>query len=355
MPIADVQLLLDRVTARARGREVLRDLSFTVARGQTLALLGPQGAGKTAALLLLAGFLRPVRGTVMLAGRDITAAAPDRRDISLVFQEDALFPHLSVLDNVAFGLKMRGLARTDRRGRAAAALDALGLAGLAGRHLARLDATERRLVALARAAASHPALLLIDEPPAPADAPPREAVRTALATLLGTGETTAILATHDRATAFALADRVAVLRAGALEQLDTPRDLFERPANRFVAGITGGCNLLAAALLGQEAGVARVALPDGLAYARAPDALAPGPVLVCVRPHGVRLDQDGPVRGIVEAVSYQGALTRVTLRLPEGVFVAELAQAPSLARGDRLALGWAAGDAWLLPAEAPGA
>ncbi len=353
-PPTDVHLVLDRVTARRSGRDrgpvVLDRLSLALPRGQTLALLGPEGAGKTATLLMLAGFLRPALGTVRLAGRDITVAAPEVRDIAMVFHDDALFPHLSVLDNVAFGPKMRGVGRNERRARASATLAALGIAALAGRHPARLDATERRLVALARAAAAHPALLLIDEPPAPADAPQREAVREALRAALGGDHITAILATHDRAAAFALADTVALLRGGALQQIGAPRDLYQRPANRFVAGFTGGCNLLAATLLGRDGVTARAALPGGPAAARAPDTLAAGPVLLCVRPHAVRLDPAGPVRGVVETVSYLGALTRVTLRTPEP-FVAEMTAAPALARGEMVAMGWDEADAWLMPAD----
>jgi ABC-type Fe3+/spermidine/putrescine transport system ATPase subunit len=347
----EAHLVLDRVTARQGGREVLDGLSFAVPRGQKLALLGPAGAGKTATLLLVAGFLRPTLGTVRLAGRDITMAAPHLRDIGMVFQDDALFPHLSVLDNVGFGLKMRGIPRRERRERARATLAALGMAALVDRHPARLDATERRLVALARAAAPHPALLLIDEPPAPADAPQREAVRDLLGAALGPEHITAILATHDRAAAFALADTIALLRDGVLQQIAAPRELYQRPASRFVASFTGGCNLLPARLIRRDGATALVALPGGTAGARAPDGLGTGPVLLCVRPHRVRLDPAGPVRGPVETVSYQGALTRVTLRLPEP-FVAELSQAPhSLARGETVAMGWDEADAWLLPAD----
>jgi len=349
--MAEAHLVLDRVSARWRGRTVLDALSLAVPRGQTLALLGPEGAGKTAALLLLAGFLRPSLGAVRLAGRDITVTAPERRDIAMVFDGDTLFPHLSVLDNVGFGLKMRGIGRRERHERAQAALTALGIAALAGRHPARLDAAERRLVVLARAAAARPALLLIDEPAAPAEAPQREAVRAGLGAAIGPEHTTAILATHDREAAFALADSVALLRGGAVQQVGPPRVLFERPASRFVASFTGDCNLIAATLLGRDGETARVALPGGTAGARAPASLAAGPVLLCIRPHGVRLDPAGPVRGPVAAVSYLGARTRITLGLAEGPFTAELAQAPPPARGDVLALGWDPADAWLLPAD----
>jgi iron(III) transport system ATP-binding protein len=348
----DAHLVLDRVTARERGRTVLH-LSLALERGRTLALLGPRGAGKTAALLLLAGFLRPSLGTVLLAGRDITMAPPHARDIGMVFEQDALFPHLSVLDNVGFGLKMRGVARPERRRRAEAALATLGIGPLARLPPARLDPVEHRLVALARAAAMRPALLLVDEPADPADAPRREAVREKLGAALAADPVTAILATPDRAAAFGLGDRVALLRDGALAQIGTPRDLFERPATSFVAGFTGGCNLLPATLLGHTATGAVVRLNGATVAARARPELAAGPVVLCIRPHSVRLDPAGPVRGPVQSLSYQGALTRVTLRLAGGAFVAELPQAPAgLAPGVELALGWHPDDAWPMPAEA---
>lgn len=348
--MAEPYLLVDRVSVRGRDRPILDHLSFALSRGQTLALLGPAGAGKTAALLMLAGFLPVAGGAVRLDGREITTALPEARDMAMVFQEDALFPHLSVADNVAFGLKMRGVPRPARRQQARAALATLGVAALADRHSARLDPAERRLVALARAVACRPALLLIDEPPAPADAPPREAVRHVLRAALAPGHTTAILATHDRAAAFGLGHRVALLHDGRLEQLGTPQDLFERPATRFVAGFTGPCNLLPAGLLGHTAAGTVLKLSGGTATARASTNLPPGRVLLCLRPHRLRPDPTGVLRGVVEQIDYQGTTTRVTLRLPEGPLVADLAPAPAgLAVGVALALGFDPADAWLLP------
>ena len=352
-PDAVAHLLLDRVTVPGRDRPILDALSLALGRGRTLALLGPEGAGKTATLLVLAGFLRPSLGTVKLAGREITTLLPEARDIAAVQQEEALFPHLSVEDNVAFGLKMRGVARGARRAAARAALAALGVAALAGeRHPGRLDAAARRLVALARAIACRSALLLVDEPPGPAEAAPREAVRHVLRAALAYGENTAVLATHDRTAAFGLADLVAVLNQGALEQVGTPAEIFERPATRFVAGFTGPCNLLPATLLGHTGAGAVLKLSGGTANAPARPELPPGRVLLCLRPHRLRPDQAGPLRGTVEQIEDHGTMTRITVRLPEGPAVADLAQAPpGLAPGAALALGWAPGDAWLLPGE----
>ena len=331
----DAHLLLHRITARDRGRTVLEDLSLALARGQTLALLGAAGAGKTALLLLLTGFLRPALGTVRLDGRDITAAPPHRRDIAAVFHEDTLFPHLSVLDNVAFGLKMRGMPRDERRRRAAAALDRCGLGDAARRHPSRLDAAERRRVALARACEVQPSLLIMDDPVAPEVAPWRPPGAAA------------ILATRDCAVAFALADVVALLQGGRLLQLGRAAELYERPADRHVAAFTGACNLLPATLLGRAGALATLSLAGVRTRALAAETLPCGPVLLCIRPHRVRPDPNGPVRGTVEEIAYLGQLTRVTLRLPGGRFVAELpAPPPGLARGAALALGWDPDAAW---------
>ncbi len=350
----EAHLVLDRLTVRGRGQVVLDGLTLRLERGQTLALLGPVGSGKTVALLALAGFLRPVLGTIRLGGRDITAAPPESRNIAMAFDTDALFPHLPVIDNVAFGLKMHGVGRDERRARAAATLAALRIGPLAERHPARLNPSERRLVALARAAATNPALLLIDEPSAPEHAAEREAARAVLREALGPDHTTAILATHDRAAAFALADRVAVLRDGRLEQFGTPPDIYEQPATRFVASFTGGCNLLPATLLHESGGEAVIGINGSTAAARCLSGMRPGPVTLCIRPHKLRLDQHATVRGTVEAVDYQGAISRITLRAGAERCVAETTQPPpGLARGDAVVLGWNAADSWLIPPEAP--
>jgi len=351
--MASPMLSMDRVTARLHGRPVLDAVSLRLERGQTLALLGPAGAGKTAILLALAGFLRLTSGSIRLADRDITAAAPETRDIAMAFDTDALFPHLPVLDNVAFGLKMRGVPRAARRAQALAALQVLGISGLAGKPPARLDPVERRLVALARAAVTHPALLLVDEPAASDASASREDARAVLRAALGPDHTTAILATHDRAAAFALAERVALLRDGRLEQQGTPQDLFDRPATRFAATFTGACNLLPAILLHERDGAAVVNVAGVTAAACCPPGIAAGPVTLCIRPHRVRAGAGGKLRGVVERADFQGALTHITLGTQAGQCLVETAQPPpGLAPGVALGLDWDGTDAWAIPPEA---
>jgi putative spermidine/putrescine transport system ATP-binding protein len=350
---ADDFLVLDRLSAHEGGRMVLHALSLTLARGQRLALLGAPGAGTTACVQVLAGFRRTLLGHIRLAGRPITDASPHTRGIAAVFREDTVFPHLSVLDNVAFGLKLRGVRAAERQRLAAAELAALGASPLADRPTARLDPAERRVVALARAAVLHPDLLLVDEPATAADAPQRAAIRTALAAVFAREHVTCLLATHDAEAALALSDRVALLREGHLLQLATPQDLYERPASRYVAAFTGDCNVLAGTLL-REGEAARFVLADGShAPAQCPPDLPEGPALLAVRPGKARPELHGRVRGTVAAIAYRGGLTRVTLDTPEGPFLADLAQAPAgLARGADLALGWPEDGAWAMPVEA---
>jgi putative spermidine/putrescine transport system ATP-binding protein len=343
----DVFLVLDRVAGRYGGRVAIEDLSLSLGPAQRLVLLGPPSAGKSTVLALLAGFLRPSAGSIWLAGTEITRVPPRARRISLVSARDTLFPHMTLLDNVAFGLKMRGLDRSGRRRLAGEALGRLGLEPLASRYPQHLGPAQRRLTALARAIVVQPDLLLWDE-----TEPQPDSVRSALRTALIETRTAAVLALQDRVAGLALADRVALLQAGRLAQFGPPQELYECPASRFAAEFFGRCNLLAGRLTMPGGSVGEVALASGVAWARMPAALPPGPVVLAVRPHRVRLDPSGPVRGPVEHVDYLGAMTRLTVRLPEGPFVAEVAAAPAgLAHGAELGFGWAAEDAWLLADE----
>ena len=237
-------LELDGVTRRYGGAVAVDGLSLSLDRGQCLVLLGPSGCGKTTTLNLVAGFLHPDRGAVRLDGQDITGLPPHRRDMGMVFQDYALFPHMTLRDNVGFGLKMRGLPRAARRARAEAALATVGLADYAGRYPAQLSGGQRQRVALARALVIRPRLLLFDEPLSNLDAQLREQLRTEIRAVLDEAGTTAIFVTHDQSEALALADRIALLRAGRLEQFGPPATVYDRPATRFAATFIGGCNLI---------------------------------------------------------------------------------------------------------------
>jgi ABC-type Fe3+/spermidine/putrescine transport system ATPase subunit len=346
-------LVLDRLTKHYDHHAALDGLSLAIGKGQCLVLLGPSGCGKTTTLNIIAGFLEPESGSVRVQGVDITAQKPHRRDMGMVFQDCALFPHMTLLDNVAFGLRMRRVGRATREQQARDALALVGLDGFAARYPAQLSGGQRQRVALARALVVRPRLLLFDEPLSNLDANLRESMRVEIRALLDETGITAVFVTHDQAEAMALADRVALLRSGKLEQFGPPRMLYEQPATRFAAMFLGGCNVLPAHIVTQSAQAAQLAVHDMRLEAPARADLAPGPALLAIRPHHVRLRDDGPVHGTIEAVEYLGTLTRLTVRTPDGPFVTELPRLPAgLGRGAAVTLGWSPEESWLLPADA---
>ena len=220
-------------------------VSLDVAKGECIALLGPSGCGKTTTLRMVAGFLTPDSGRITLAGRDITRDPPNRRNIGMVFQAYALFPHMSVAGNVGFGLEMRGVARADAAGRIAAALDMVGLSAMADRYPSQLSGGQQQRVALARALVIEPDLLLLDEPLSNLDAGLRAEMRAEIASLRRRLGITTLFVTHDQHEAMALADRIAVMSSGRVVELGPPQALSEAPQHVFTAGFLGERNVLA--------------------------------------------------------------------------------------------------------------
>lgn len=218
-------------------------VDLEIAAGEFFSMLGPSGSGKTTVLRLIAGFERPTSGTIELFGQDVTAKAPFDRDVNTVFQDYALFPHMSVLDNVAYGLRVRGMGRKERRERAAKALAAVRLESLADRKPSQLSGGQRQRVALARATVVEPKVLLLDEPLGALDLKLREQMQVELKQIQREIGITFIFVTHDQEEALTLSDRIAVFNAGRIEQLGTPRELYEAPASRFVADFVGTSNL----------------------------------------------------------------------------------------------------------------
>jgi putative spermidine/putrescine transport system ATP-binding protein len=239
-------LVLDRLTKRFGDQTAVDALSLEVERGEFLSLLGPSGCGKTTALQMIAGFVEPTSGAVTLDGRDLLAVKPNRRGLGIVFQSYALFPHMTAAENVAFGLEMQGVARTERDRRVAETLELVGLAKLANRHPRRMSGGQQQRVALARALVIRPEILLLDEPLSNLDAKLREEMQIELRQIQRTVGTTTILVTHDQAEAMALSDRIAVMNAGRVEQVGRPHEAYERPATPFVASFLGKTNILAA-------------------------------------------------------------------------------------------------------------
>jgi putative spermidine/putrescine transport system ATP-binding protein len=334
----------------------LDGLSFDVEEGECLALLGPSGCGKTTLLNIVAGFLEADDGDIVMAGKSLVGVPAHRRDMGMVFQDYALFPHLSVQENVAFGLRMRGIAPTERRDQAEQALALVGLAGFGERGVHQLSGGQRQRVAVARALAIRPRLLLFDEPLSNLDARLRDTMRTEIRALLTRTRITALFVTHDQAEAFAVADRVALLNAGRLEQIGAAAELYERPASYFAAGFLGTCNLIPGTVVG-AAGTTLLVDALGVRLTATWPAATPRPpdgarVTLAVRPH--HIDPDGPegengVPTTVEHVEYLGWLSRVTLRHASGAtLVLDLPGRTALVVGAVVVARWRAADSWAL-------
>ena len=301
-------------------------VSLSLGRGEFFSLLGPSGSGKTTLLRILAGLDRPDAGRVLIDGIDMTDMAPYRRPVNLMFQSYALFPHLSVFDNVAFGLRREGLGRDTVRRRVADMLDLLEIGPLAARRPHQLSGGERQRVALARALAKQPSVLLLDEPLAALDRQLRARTQLELARLQRRVGITFILVTHDQEEAMTLSSRIAVMRAGRVVQVDTPRMLYERPASRYVAEFVGTANLFEGKVLGVAGGLIRVATSEGDMLVAA-DGTSPATgarVAVVVRPEKFRLGpvsagaRHNRVSGRVREVAYFGDHTVYRLQTAAG-------------------------------------
>ncbi len=272
-------------------------VSLGLERGEIMALLGPSGSGKTTTLRLLAGFDTPDEGRVVVEGEDVTAVAPVSRRFGMVFQHYALFPHLDVRANVAFGLESLGIGGADLDRRVERALALVDLAGYGGRRIAHLSGGQQQRVALARALAPEPRVLLLDEPLSNLDPTLRERTRREIRDVIHRVGITTVLVTHEQDEAFDLGDRVAVMHEGRLEQVGAPDELYGRPANAFVARFVGRSSSAEVVLLGPTARGARIAL-EGVEWeieAAAGRALPPpGRALMLVRPEALRLTLPGP-------------------------------------------------------------
>ncbi|SMY08940.1 ABC transporter ATP-binding protein [Flavimaricola marinus] len=258
-----VSLDLSDVTAHYGNTKVLEDLSLHVAEGELVSLLGASGCGKTTTLRLVAGFLEPTSGRIKLGETDLTRLPAHSRDIGLVFQTYALFPHLSVRDNVAFGLKQRGEGRAARQRKADEMIERVGLAGFADRFQANLSGGQRQRVALARALVIEPRLLMFDEPLSNLDAKLRVDMRVEIRRLQQINGTTALYVTHDQEEAFSISDRVAIMNAGRIMQLDTPEVLYSRPANLFVADFVGFENVIPMRAVAEAGDAVRAEIEGG--------------------------------------------------------------------------------------------
>jgi iron(III) transport system ATP-binding protein/putative spermidine/putrescine transport system ATP-binding protein/spermidine/putrescine transport system ATP-binding protein len=287
-------LRLDSLTKRFGDTTAVADLSLEVRDGEFLSLLGPSGCGKTTTLRMIAGFERPTSGRILLDDRDVTPLDPRRRGMGMVFQSYALFPHLDVFENVAFGLKTRRVPSAEIPARVERALERVDLAGYSRRSVQALSGGQQQRVALARALAPEPPVLLLDEPLSNLDAALRERTRAELRAVLKQVGITSIFVTHDQEEAFELSDRIAVLEGGRLQQVGVPDELYREPANAFVAAFVGRANFLPGRLIAASGGVATCEIAGRASWAvRSADGLSSGPVSVMVRPESLVLSPAG--------------------------------------------------------------
>ena len=341
------QVTLNRLTKHFDDTPVVKGISLTVADGEFFSLLGPSGCGKTTILRMIAGFIFPTSGTVLFDDQDVTHVSANRRNTGMVFQNYALFPHMTVFENVAFGLRTRKVAAVETSDRVARALDLVGLAGLEQRPVPQLSGGQQQRVALARAVVIEPDLLLLDEPLSNLDAKLREETRDQIRELQTKLGITAIYVTHDQEEALAVSDRIAVMEEGECRQLDRPDTIYRRPANRFVAAFMGNMNLWEGMLetdgertvFRHASGLAVALTPSSSSPAPADDAQAAGPdglIYLALHPQAAKLtdeDSEGTVGGVVTTRRFKGATVEFTVDAGGvSIQVVENAEGPMAAR-----------------------
>jgi len=317
-----VTVVIDNVFKAFGSFEALKGVSAGIGAGELFFLLGPSGCGKTTLLRCIAGFHAPDAGRVLIGGRDVTGLPPHKRDTGMMFQSYALWPHMTLVENVAFGLEMRKVPRAETRRRALDALERVHLADSARKRPNQLSGGQQQRVALARALVVGPQCLLLDEPLSNLDAKLRVEMRGEIRRICKQEGLTAVYVTHDQKEALSIADRLAVMRDGVIEQVGTPQEVYRAPANRFVAGFIGEGNFIEGRLEGVGREGARIGTPFGvIAAARVPDGVAAGDrVALCVRPEAVSfggLPEGGEnvLRGFFKESVYLGEAAQHTIAL----------------------------------------
>jgi len=348
-----VAIALEGVSKRFGKAEAVRDVSLGIGEGEFFSLLGPSGCGKTTTLRMIAGFEVPDEGRILLQGEDVTSVFANRRPVNMVFQQYALFPHMSIYDNVAFGLKVKRVPRREHRVRVLEILRVVELEGLEGRRPRQLSGGQQQRVALARALVNQPAALLLDEPLGALDVKLRKQMQLELKRIQTELGTTFVYVTHDQEEALAMSDRIAVMNGGRVEQIGGPREIYERPATAFVADFIGSLNALdftvdelvgpyAVMRVGEDQ---RIVVPIN-AGARSGDSLR-----VAVRPERIHIgaietqgtDGGSRLEGTIAEIVYLGMYTQFHVRTPAGRIIshrlADEATAP-FEPGSRVALSW---------------
>jgi ABC-type Fe3+/spermidine/putrescine transport system ATPase subunit len=328
----------------------VRSLSLEIQEGELITLLGPSGCGKTTTLRMVGGFETPDAGEIFFGDRPVTPLPPERRNIGIVFQSYALFPHMTVWQNVAFGLEMRRESPRAIRNRVTAILDKVQLRGLERRYPYQLSGGQQQRVALARALVTSPAVLLLDEPLANLDAKLREDMRFYIRSLQRDVGITTVYVTHDQAEAMVLADRIAVMRDGLLQQIDRPEEIYRRPSNAWVAEFIGLSNFIPGTVAGRQNGHLVVRTEAGT-FACA-GAVESGPVVICVRPEVLHFDEAraNRLRGTVRERVFLGNLFDYRIEGPGGLRLRVQADpSRAYAPGDAIALSFDPSAVWAVP------
>jgi spermidine/putrescine ABC transporter ATP-binding subunit len=342
------------------GVTAVDDVSFDIAPNEFFALLGPSGCGKTTLLRMISGLETPTGGQIVIGGEDMALTPPNKRPTNMVFQSYAVFPHMTVEDNVAYGLVVTGVAREETRRRVGEALEMVQLTALAKRKPDQMSGGQRQRVALARALVKRPKVLLLDEPLSALDAKLRDGMRLELTRLQETVGITFIIVTHDQDEALSMASRIAVMDKGAVRQIATPSELYERPANKFVADFIGKVNLIAAtASAGKKGRV--VCDAKGLGKMKiAGDRAFSGAISLAVRPEKLKIGAAEPkgtklikAQGTVRDVSYYGDTSHIVVACADGLELAVNVQNESrlgagVARGQKVWVHWAPEDLLIL-------
>ncbi len=347
------RVTLDHLVKVYGTNRVVDDVSLSVEQGELVALLGPSGCGKTTTLRMIAGFVEATSGRVLIGDEDVTELPPFRRNTGMVFQGYALFPHMTVAGNVAFGLEMRKVGKAETETRVARALELVRLGHLGERYPRQLSGGQQQRVALARALVIEPEVFLLDEPLSNLDAKLRHEVRVEIRQLQQSLGLTTVFVTHDQEEALTLADRLVVMSQGVIQQIGTPTELYERPANAFVADFIGKSNFLKGRLASPGSFVT-----EGGLEIKVPADGSPASLLA-IRPEKIALGApamglDNRIQGTVELVTYLGSLTEYRVRLSPAETLTisrpntDRAEA-SVAQGQTVVLGWRAEAGLLLP------
>ena len=323
-------LEVDRLSNHYEGKPLLQDISFSLKQGEILCLLGPSGSGKTTLLRLLAGLEKEEAGTIRFCGKDVRNIPPHKRNFGMMFQEYALFPHKTLQQNVAFGLEMQHCQREELTKRVKTVLEMVGLSGLENRKIDELSGGERQRVALARSLAPEPQLLLLDEPLGSLDRALRDRLTGEIRTILKSLAVTAVFVTHDQAEAFSIADKVAVLHHGVLQQFDTPENLYRNPANTTVARFLGFRNLIEGTINEDGMFFSPLGILPIPIKARGEHVLRETATLL-IRPEGATIDyssltENDPLRlsGKITELRFQGSTYRLSLQIAEALLTFDL-------------------------------